>query len=140
MGTTHTHTLTQLPVESITVSHMVFLLAAFISSMLTERPALLSSCILLLLGVSSQRLTFLFTALYIVKIMYEVSLPKPLCCVVSYTSYVCMCVCVSLFVCMQLAWICRKKYLDTCLMYVASNNVCVCLCSDMQLIARQTLV
>lgn len=71
--------------------------------MLTEGPAPLTSCILLLHGASSQPLTFLFTALYIVKIMYEVSQPQPLHCVVLYSTEVCVCVfvCGPYMVCVQ---------------------------------------
>lgn len=61
---------------------MSFLLAVFSSSQLTEGSAPLTSCILLLHGTSSQPLTFLFTALHIVKITYVLSQPKLLCCVV----------------------------------------------------------
>lgn len=106
---THIHTYTQytqLTVESVTPALMCFLLTALSGRMLTEGPAVLSSCILLLHGASSQPLTFLFTALYIVKIMYEVSQPKPLHCVVLYTTEVCVCVC---FSCIKHGFVQKKK-------------------------------
>lgn len=70
---------------------MCFLLTARSGRMLTEGPAELSSCILLLHGACSQPLTFLFTALYIVKIMYEVCQPKPLHCSALHPAEVCVC-------------------------------------------------
>lgn len=91
----YTHTHTQPRVESVTAVCMCVILTALSCKMLTEGSAALCPCILLLHEASSQPLTFLFTALYIVKIMYEVSKPQPL-------HGVCMCVCVSVCVCAQL--------------------------------------